>query len=63
MNGDSFLFFFFNKKKKNYFRYLKADGYPNRTSFDSADLGVGSPMRVGVSAPGAQRFYIGVFGW
>ncbi len=42
---------------------MKAGSYPNRTSYDSADLGFTSPMHVTASSPGDQRFYIGVFGW
>jgi hypothetical protein len=33
-------------------RYIKADDYPNRTSFDSADLGFSSSNHVSVSSPG-----------
>jgi hypothetical protein len=43
--------------------YIRADDFPNRTTFDSADMGFGAQMHVSVPSPGNQRYYIGVFGW
>ena len=43
--------------------YVKSGSYPNRTSFDFADLGFGSSMRIQIDSPGFAHFYIGVYGW
>lgn len=42
--------------------YVKESDYPNRTSFDYADLGFQSP-HITITDPGQKTWHIGVFGW